>query len=109
MARVRRDNGLEGSSERRLCHERKSPNTSLPKLEAKSRSTSSNPQTNGEEILPNTSFSINILKFKLGLVWQFQFSHDRVASWRSASIEAARALKSVSADLVNGKACHIEK
>src|SRR5213593_3219278 len=98
MARVKRDNGLAGSSERRLCQERNSPNTSLPKLQVKSRSTSSNPHTNGAEILPNTSFSMNILKLRLELVWEFQFSNGRELSSRSASMDAARALKSVSAD-----------
>src|SRR2546422_904419 len=98
MARVNRDNGLAGSSERLFCPERNSPNTSLPKLQVNSRSTSSNPHTNGAEIFPNTSFSINILKLRFELVWEFQFSNGREFSWRSASKETARALKSVSAD-----------
>src|SRR5437763_716106 len=98
MARVKRDNGLAGSRERRLCQERNSPNTSLPKLHAKSRSTSSNPHTRGDEILPRISFSMKILKLRLGLVWEFQFSNVREFSCRSLSSEVARALNRASAD-----------
>src|SRR5689334_8054406 len=97
MANVSLDNGLEGSSERRLCQERNSPKTSLPKVQVKRRSTSSRPQTSGAEILPRTPSRYS-LKFRFGLVCGFQWSNNREFSWRSASIEAASALKRVSSD-----------